>query len=441
MGIVNFLKNWSRWTLVLTCFIILLSSCEKKDDQKYPDKEKYPDEGGRKEFTREIMYSLYLWNDKLPNNVNIYDFPSPEELLNYLKYKELDRWSFTTSLEEANDMLQGKSYSYGTYFQWDEGDLLRVFLVYKNSDAYQKGLRRSNVIHKIDDKDVKTIQDFSFLFDSNPGSITVEFTDTAGVMRVVTVHKTEFKQNAVIYKGIYPINGKKVGYLVYDSFLEYAQDELISAFSYFKSGQVDEMIIDLRYNPGGNVFLADSIASMLIPAEKKGSLYYTMRYNDDFSEYNSSYFFPLHSTNLDLDRVFFITSDFTYSASELVINALKPHMDVQVIGQSTGGKPVGMHVIPDPDSVIVVAPVTFKIVNANGEGDYFEGLPVHKKACDGIDHQWGDPSEDMLYEALFYIEHGYYSSNYGCDTKKSGILPIHNTQFEERMKYGMLIVQ
>ncbi len=428
-------RKLSSILLPIILLLITIASCEKEPGKKYPD------EGNDKAFVNELMHFIYLWNDKIPERVNIYDYKTPQDLMDYLVYDQLDNWSFVTSLEEANQTFSGTSLSYGVNYQWDQSGNLRVYLVYENSVAYQKGLRRSNIIKKIDNKDVKNIEDFSFLFNNEPGEINLEFIDTANNTQTITIQKTQFQQNAVIYRDIYMINGKKVGYLVYDSFLQYAENELLSAFSFFKSEQVSELIIDLRYNPGGNIILANLMANMIIPKEKVGAEYYTMKYNDDRPEYDTTYTFSSHPNNLDLDRVFFITSGFSYSASELVVNGLKPHMDVQVVGQRTGGKPVGMNVIPDPDSQIVVAPVSYKLVNANGVGEYFDGLPVDEQVCDGLEHKWGDLNEDMLSEVLYFIENGSYNPVDSCTKKKVGLPFISNPAFEKRKKYGLIKIE
>ncbi len=127
-----------------------------------------------------------------------------------------------------------------------------------------------------------------------------------------------------------------------------------------------------------------------------------MTYNDKHTEQNHVLTFPTVATSLGLSQVVFITSDSTASASEFVINALSPFIHVVTVGSATFGKPVGedgFNICSD-----VFYPITFKITNVNGYGDYFNGLPVTCAATDDLTRGLGDPSEAALATALTYVE-------------------------------------
>jgi hypothetical protein len=109
---------------------------------------------------------------------------------------------------------------------------------------------------------------------------------------------------------------------------------------------------------------------------------------------------------LNLNSLVALTGPSTASASELLVNGLEPFMDVQLVGERTGGKPVGAFVITISNQTLV--PITFKTVNANGVGDYYEGMEVSQLAPDGLDKDWGDPEEARLNEALYYLETGSF---------------------------------
>jgi hypothetical protein len=100
------------------------------------------------------------------------------------------------------------------------------------------------------------------------------------------------------------------------------------------------------------------------------------------------------------DRLIVITTRASASASELVINALRPFMPVIVIGDRTYGKPVGQGVFTFCDKAL--APVAFALRNANGEGDFFEGFAPTCAAADDLNFQIGDPNEASLKEALVF---------------------------------------
>jgi carboxyl-terminal processing protease len=132
------------------------------------------------------------------------------------------------------------------------------------------------------------------------------------------------------------------------------------------------------------------------------------QFNDKYTQFNETTNFTKLGA-LNLNRIFFIVSNSTASASELLINNLRPYMDVKLVGPSnTYGKPVGFFPIPVGDWYIF--PVSFRSTNKNGEGNYFNGLAVSKQVADGLDKDWGDVNESALSSVLGYINTGVFKS-------------------------------
>ena len=125
-----------------------------------------------------------------------------------------------------------------------------------------------------------------------------------------------------------------------------------------------------------------------------------LRHNEKHALNNSTQKSTYKGVALDLNRVFFITTSETASASELVINSLTSYMDVFLVGSRTHGKPVGMYVFEIEKLDLAILPICFKTTNSIGYGDYFDGLPVTIDETDDIDHNWGDPEEAMLKTAM-----------------------------------------
>jgi hypothetical protein len=129
-----------------------------------------------------------------------------------------------------------------------------------------------------------------------------------------------------------------------------------------------------------------------------GGLMMKQVYNSENTQNNTTTYFSKRGS-LNLPDVYFIVSKSSASASELLINTLKPYMDVKIIGPTaTHGKPVGFFPIPVGDWYIF--PVSFRTTNKNGEGNYFNGLPVNAQVADGLDKDWGDITESCLASAL-----------------------------------------
>ena len=141
---------------------------------------------------------------------------------------------------------------------------------------------------------------------------------------------------------VYTVNTKKIGYLSYNSFLgdtakTYAEFQRI--FNRFATQNINDVVIDLRYNGGGYVTVQNKLANYLVATSANGSVMMKQQYNDKYPQYNETTNFR-KAGSLNLNRVFFIVSNNTASASELLINNLKPYMDVKLIGPSkTYGKP------------------------------------------------------------------------------------------------------
>jgi len=222
----------------------------------------------------------------------------------------------------------------------------------------------------------------------------------------------------VLFSDIYNVSGYQTGYLVFDSFLGYSKQELEEVMAYFKAGNIEELIVDLRYNGGGYISLAKEMCEMIMPTETVNKIFYTSKHNNIVGrKYDATTLFSESELNLDLDRVFFITTGNSASASELVINSLDPYMEVLTIGSATHGKPVGMYGFDFKDWYLF--PVTVQMYNANGYGDYFDGLIPDCLAEDDLSTDWGDETEASLSQAFYYISNGTWNDALAI-TMKSG---------------------
>jgi len=195
--------------------------------------------------------------------------------------------------------------------------------------------------------------------------------------------------------------------MVYDEFIQPSYDEFDETFAWFKSAGVEEMIVDLRYNPGGLTDVLTYLANLITGPGTDGLLFLSYQHNNKKTNYNVNILFEQQASSVNVSRVVFITSPGTASASEALINCLSPYIDVKTVGDSTYGKPVGMYIFTYSDWAFL--PIVFKIVNANGMGDYFFGIPADCECPDDITRSFNDREEVCLKEALYYIENGSFS--------------------------------
>ena len=399
--------------------ILILFSCEEDVIEKLDN----PDYS-LSEYLYELMIEekWYYWVDEItPVRPNINE--NPNDYMERLRYKVYDKWSYVQNIETYDAYFSSGTYTgYGFLLLEHTDGTMRFGLVFKNSPMGDQNVKRGYKLLSIDEKSAsdlyKTGQYSEYLSEKNSHTFTIE--DFDGNINSFTLTKREINQETILASAVYSINDKKVGYFVFNSFIQPAYNELNSLFESFKNEGIDELIIDLRYNGGGRVNIAVFLGNLIAGLKANGQVFSTLEFNQYKSENNESDYFSIAANSIDIDRVFFITTSGSASASELVINSVLPFLDVKIIGEPSHGKPVGMRTFRYKD--MVAAPITFKTVNANGEGEYFNGFPVDAITYDGLDKDFGDQEEACLKQALHYIETGTFLPDDDIDNKKSALL-------------------
>ncbi len=376
--------------------------------------------GGQQSFTRSYLNEAYLWYREVPavNAASFTTIPSYfEALLTPLLDStgaRKDRFSFVITNAQADTSASGVGASYGAEFIVDSADRIRVAQVEPSSPAATAGLARGGEI----------VRGYSgTLFPSQAGvSITVSYrptpTDTA---RNVTMVSAIVQNDPVPQvKAFQTASGKKLGYVLFNSFSTGAQDKLISAVLSLRSLGLDSMVLDMRYNGGGFLYTAQSLGSMLTSTANDGKVFERLQYNDKRAAetadstfnftgslevgettYRRGYALP----RLALPKVYVLTTGDSCSASESVINGLRG-VDVQVvlIGSTTCGKPYGF--ARKDNCGLSYYPIEFQGTNAKGFGDYPAGFTATCNVADDLTKPLGDATEGMLSAALVHADTG-----------------------------------
>lgn len=405
----EFVKAMKKLLYSLLVIIAFLGSC-KKDP---PEPEITP------EMARDSLYYLmkevYFWYNLMPS-VNRADYSNPYDLLDAMVYKELDRWSFVADYDKFNDQMKGTFVGHGFRVGLDETEKARIALIYKNSTLYAAGVRRGWIIKQINDVDLAPIliaedgpaytaligpavagRTNKFLFEKPDGS-TVTISDT----------KSSFSLNSVILSDTLQLKSGITGHLVFESFIEPSENELRQAFKYFSENNIRDLIVDLRYNSGGYLYIAQILASYISGNGHTNTNFASIEYNDKYQDYNQVFKFITTSYPMALTKVVFITSRQTVSASEDVMNGLSPILNVISIGDTTDGKPVGMLGFPCGKKYIF-SPIVSRVVNSLNQGDFYEGFAPDKCIPDDIAHDFNNRNEKCLKEAIWYLETGTFS--------------------------------
>lgn len=390
-------------------------------------------------WIHENMTAYYLWTDKMPAIAKTNTSSNPMDYFYSVlyDYKTTDRFSWIDS-SSANliNQLNGINTVLGirvSAFYADDAKVnvaLVIAYVLKGSPAEKVGLKRGDIILSVDDQTVTTSNYNSVLQNQTLrlglGTYNNKVFSSSG--KTVTVTKVELQTNPILQDTVINWAGKKVGYFAYLQFLTSFDDSLRAVFGRFKDKGVNELVIDLRYNGGGYVTNSDLLTTLIVKdlASKVDKVMNKRQYNDAYTkevikQYGAAALltnFKMEANNISsLNRVFVLTSTGTASASELIINNLKPFMSVILIGEHTYGKNVGSFTITDNAKRwnYGLQPITFKILNSQDQSDYgtVNGfLPDYALTDDILPYKLlGDPNETYLNKALNIIGPVAYKSN------------------------------
>lgn len=401
--------------LLFAVVLLLFTSCRKDDPVPPVDDEITATQA------RDVLYTLmnanYFWYSLMPS-VTKTDYKDPYELLDAMMYKTLDHWSFVSDYDEFMAEMSGEFVGHGIRVGIDDSDKARIAMIYTESPLYKQGVRRGWIIKSVNGTDIAPIliANDGTVYNNVMGESKAGVTNTFifglpdGTEKTISSSKTSFVYNSVIHYDTLNLSSGKAGHIVFDSFIATSVDSLTRAFKFLSEQGIKDLILDLRYNPGGYLAGAQALASFIAGSTVTVSdPFARIQYNDKNSSQNSILTFKNSPYPVNMKRLVVITSRSTASASEAVINGLKPFLDVITIGDSTYGKPVGMGGWTYGKKYIFY-PVTFKLVNKNDEGDYFDGLPPSARVADDITHDFSDRNELCLKEAIHFLETGSVSA-------------------------------
>jgi C-terminal peptidase prc len=362
-------------------------------------------------WVRDQLNTYYYWNRFLPANINPVTYNSPEEYLEAVRYRPIDNTYSYIQSAAANDAFFSDSQFIGFGFrQQITNTEARVLQVYDDSPALEAGLSRGDAITHVNGQSVEQLVangTIGTAFGASDIGVvaTIDFQKQTGERRQARMTKRLVTIPTVSHTRVMEVDGRRIGYLVFANFVRPSTAALDDAFAAFKTANVTELVLDLRYNGGGLVDVAVHLGSLIGGSRTAGQVMLNYTHNDVVGPIlNKTTRFTSPDQALNLQRLFVLTTRASASASELIINSMRPYMPVIVIGDTTYGKPVGQYGLRFCEKIL--APVAFSIKNASGEGDFFDGIAPTCAAGDDYLHQLGDAAEASFSEALSYMRTG-----------------------------------
>ncbi|MBV6644824.1 MAG: hypothetical protein KI790_05220 [Cyclobacteriaceae bacterium] len=426
--------------------IATLLGCRNSDDDP-----SIPLEREENEFIWKGLNSWYFWqeevqdlaDDRFGNETEfrtfLNEYSDPSDLFRQLRSSS-DRFSWIVdNYIELDNSFQGISKSFGYEFGLvgieDDKFFGYVRYVVDGSPAAQSGLKRGDIFTEVNGVQLEAANYRSLLFGLESYDLTLARFENESLVntgRTGTLTAVEITENPVLLAKTFEMGGTKIGYLVYNGFTHTFHSQLNQAIGTLKSQGATELILDLRYNGGGSVYTAMHLATMLYDKGAPNDIFGEFVYNPKKSNLNAKLGFVEAVDVLDgdfttigteainrlsLTRLYVITSGNTASASELIINGLRPYMEVRLVGTTTVGKNEGSVTLYDsPGSdyrnrstansnhLWAMQPIVSRVANSEGFSDYSSGFSpqVEISELDFVQNlkAFGDPEEPLLGAAL-----------------------------------------
>lgn len=437
------------------------------------------------DFVWRGLNEIYLWMDDVADladnrfsSENEYytflnNYNTPEDAFYNLlyQYQTVDKFSYLVDdYVELENSFSGTSLSNGldfrlAYISSDSENIMGyVRYIANNSDAASKDIERGDFFLTVNGTQMTSSNYYDLLFSDNT-SYTLGLAEVSNNTislngETVNLTKTEFTENPILINKTIETNGFKIGYLMYNQFVSDFDAELNNIFAEFKSQGITDLVLDLRYNPGGYVSSAINISSM-ITGQFNDQVFSTEEWNSKYQAYfenNSPSYLINNFTNtlsdnvtainsLNLTKVYILTTGSSASASELVINCLDAYIDVIHIGTTTTGKYTASVTLYDSENfskenvntnhTYALQPLVYKSANADGVTDYYNGLTpdytITYESSSGVTYEGenisnlgilGDETEPFLAKAIELItgtttKNNYYFKNISeLDVKK-----------------------
>lgn len=384
-------------------------------------------------WINDVMKEVYLWLGEM--KTPIANTSNPEDYFESLLNRPTDRFSviypdYKELINSLNGVTLEAGYEFTLYRESSSNNnvIAEVTYIKKNSPAANAGMKRGDYIVRINGTQM-TLENYRQVLgqiDKQHTLNTIRFNEGAGNFQPlpeISLNPVQLAENPNFLDSVYTINGEKIGYVVYHFFAPgpgnnstaYDQ-EMDGIFADLKAQGIQHLIVDFRYNGGGFVSSAVNLASLIAPDVKSTDIFSKTKYNSFLMQFDNlkNVQTPFRSKAENLgktlkgNRVYILTSTRTASASELIINGLKPYMDVFIIGDKTTGKNVGSVPFEDTENLsnkYGMLPIVSRSYNSLDQSEYTNGFLPNIEAKESSERlkPLGDVNELLLRKAIEQI--------------------------------------
>ena len=389
------------------------------------------------------LQDYYLYADQVPE-VDINSYSDPSDLVRDLRFEEFDPYSGIADAAAETDFFDaGRAFGLGHRWRFDDSDNLRIITVYADSPFGRAGVKRGDIAVSLNGElldGTMSSARFAELTGSrdNPVISNWLFIDAAsGEEKNISVQASEYSLNTVLFSAFYDQAGSnsRIGYIVLSVFVEPSREELDREIEFFIDEEVDELVLDLRYNGGGRSFVSRRFASQIGGAVLNNETFARFEHNSQYSDLNFEEQFPESTPALSFDRIVVLTSDSTASASESLINTLRPYIEVITIGERTEGKAFRSYGRQFCGKQLNLMEV--QGVNADGVS-VVGGIPADCYAADDLARDFGQQSgslEGMLNKGIDYLRNGACDAAPVIASRSKKLVAPQTHEFQFHGKY------
>jgi C-terminal processing protease CtpA/Prc len=415
---------------LLAILVGALIGCKEEEDTLPVAEEEANPSIAVNNWVSKVMKEVYLWLPEM--RTPIADTADPSAYFESLLNRPTDRFSviypdYKTLINSLSGISLEAGYEYTLYRESAANNnvIAEITYIKKNSPAALAGMLRGDYITRINGTQL-TLDNFRVqlgLIDKPHTLITQRFNTQSNSLEPraeISLTPVQLAENPNFLDSVYTINGEKIGYVVYHFFAPGPGDnstaydqEMDAIFADFKAKNIQHLIVDFRYNGGGYVSSAVNLASLIGPGVSTTDVFSKTKYNTFLMQFdnlkNVQTTFKAKAENLGKtlknNRIYVLTSTRTASASELIINGLKPYMDVFLIGDKTTGKNVGSVAFQDeenPKNSYGILPIVSRSFNSLDQSDYTNGFTpaVEAKESEERLRPFGDVNELLLRKAI-----------------------------------------